>query len=120
MAYFDERTNIAATAKWINPYTNKEEILDTYLPKSCVEKNIIPFFKNNLNIEIHDIQDFYTLLDKLDRSIADLENFDDFVQLCLLDYYKTDYYEKDVREELDDYEFKNYLGEYSEEDTSIE
>ena len=94
--------------------------MSIWLPTKCLMDNIKPFLEDTYGIEIADINLFEKFLEDINRDLEDLQDIGEFINRCLEDYYKTEFYKEDVAEVLDEYEFDNYLGEYSGEEDFID
>lgn len=116
----EERSGVDIYIEWLNPYTNENDLQSVSLPNEILDNSIQQYLKL-FDIEAS-AENFKKLLSDLDTDVKSIfiEDSEKFSDIAKEEYLKSEWYEKDKAQFLDDYEFLNDLGKYEEPDDYIE
>lgn len=113
-----DRTDIMMYIEYENPYEQKKIEEDVYIPTEIFCEAFRKWSDSKMvGVDATDtsIVNFISDLD----AWRQLEDDDDFIEICKELYYKSHYFEDDKDEFIDDYESLHELGVYAPDDEEI-
>ena len=118
----ENRTNFEMDVTFVHPETRESQKVSVDIPFDVFVESVVEYMDRYKDVKIDgtntDVWNmFYSLNDYIFDNLVDDE---DFIAICYKRYKQSSYIDDDFDDWVDDYEYENNMGKYSDDDIDPE